>query len=81
MSNDHDLDTFLKENPHPDYIHLVLPGAVVSGQLTLNKTITTETLELINATVYSGSVPVSIENLIVPFKRILAWGSGEIELA
>lgn len=78
MFASHDLDELIKNNPHPEFIHFVLPGAIVSGQVVRR---TPETIHLENVTTFTGGSSVEIDLLQVPLDRILAWGEGEINLA
>ena len=66
-----DFDQFLKENKRPNYVHLVLPGAVVAGQIDA---VTQETIRLGDVTVSAGLKVIEIAFLVVPRERILAWG-------
>lgn len=73
-----ELKQFLEQNPHPDHTHYVLPGMVISGQVPLSK-ISSGTFGLTSVTVFAGSFSiVSVDDLVIPFDRVLAWGSGGI---
>ncbi len=78
MFTSRDLEEFIKNNPHPEFIHFVLPGAVVSGQFVKR---TPEIIHLENVTTYTGGSTVYIDLLQIPTEKILAWGEGEIHLA
>jgi hypothetical protein len=69
--NDFDFDQFLKQNPHPKHVRLVLPGAVVSGQVD---DVNPKAVRLGDVTVSAGMQVVEFAFLIVPRDRILAWG-------
>lgn len=73
--NLHDFDVFLKENKRPKYINLLLPGAVVSGQVD---EITPETIRLGDVSIATGLQNVGMAVLVVPRERILGWGKGNI---
>jgi hypothetical protein len=75
MSLSYDLEQLIKNNPFPEFIHFVMPGAVVSGQFV---TSTPETITLQNATTYTGGSAVEIESVELPIEKIIGWGEGEI---
>lgn len=77
-SSRYEFDKYIKELQSLDVIHLVLAGAVVSGQY-LNLSDHPETIELQNATIYTGLREITMDNLSVPINHVLAWGEGDID--
>lgn len=71
----YDLDKFLDRQWDSEFVHFVLPGAVVSGRYVSR---TPETLLLDSVLVCTGSSQIQIDTIRVPIERILAWGEGEI---
>lgn len=72
-----DFNDFLKENERPSYIHLVLPGVVVSGQVD---DVTKEIIRLGDVSINGMLQTLETAVLIVPRERILAWGKGKIKI-
>ena len=76
---EHQLREFLKDTDGNDLIHLVMVGAVASGQYFPPVVPGLETIiNLQNATVYTGLQATKLEEIFVPFEKVIAWGEGEV---
>ena len=74
---EYELRKFLKATDNFEVIHLVLSGSVISGKLSSYDPEET-TVQLDEATIYSGLQSVTVETIFIPIRKILAWGYGDI---
>lgn len=73
------LEQFIESIDPSEVIHLVLPGAVISGEIDIPSPEKGKTIRLENARIYAGLQTVEdVSVVIVPYEKILAWGYGEV---